>query len=61
MQETLVQSLGWEIHLKREKATHPSILGLENSMDCMGLENFMDWIVHRVAEGQTWLSDFQWK
>ena len=29
MQETWVQSLGWEDSLEKEKAT-----GLENSMDC---------------------------
>ena len=33
--------------------------GLENSMGCMGLENFMDWMVHGVAKSQTRLSDFQ--
>ena len=33
MQETWVQSLGWEDILEKEKATHSNILGLENSMD----------------------------
>ena len=33
--------------------------GLENSMGCMGLENFMDWMVHGVAKSHTRLSDFQ--
>ena len=34
MQETWVQSLGWEDPLEKGKVTHSSILGLENSMDC---------------------------
>ena len=42
MWETWVKSLGWEDPLRREKATHSSIL--ENSMDC---------IVHGVAKSQT--------
>ena len=33
VQETRVQSLGWEDPLEEEIATHFSILGLENSMD----------------------------
>ena len=33
MQETWVQSLGWEDPLEKEKATYSSILGLENSVD----------------------------
>jgi len=33
MQETRVQSLGWEDPLGKEMATHSSILGLENSMN----------------------------
>ena len=45
MQETWVQSLGWEDPL--EKAIHSSIL--HNSMDC---------IFHGVAKSQTQLSDF---
>ena len=36
MQETWVQSLGWEDALEKGKVTHSSILAL-NSMDCIGL------------------------
>ena len=50
MQETLVQSLGWEDPLEKRKATHSSqYSGLENSMDC---------IVHGVEKSWTQLSDF---
>ena len=49
MRKTLVQSLGWQDTLEKEKATHFSTLGLENSMD---------YIVHGVAKSQTQLSDF---
>ena len=49
MQETWVQSLGWEDPLEKE-ATYPlQYSGLENSMDC---------IVHGVTKSQTQLSDF---
>ena len=33
MQETQVQSLGQEDHLKKEMGTHSSISSMENSMD----------------------------
>ena len=33
MQETWVQSLGWEDPLEKGKATHSSILAWRNSMD----------------------------
>ena len=33
MQETQVQSLGWEDALEKEMATHSNILALENPMD----------------------------
>ena len=33
MQENLVQSLGWEDPLKKEMATHSSILAWESPMD----------------------------
>ena len=33
MRETWVQSLGWEDPLDKGMATHPGILGLENSTD----------------------------
>ena len=49
MRETQVSSLGWADPLEKGKATHSSILGLENSMDC---------IVHGVAKSRTRLSDF---
>ena len=49
MWETWVRSLDWEVPLEKGKATHSSILGLENSMDC---------IVHGVAKSWTRLSDF---
>ena len=35
VRETWVQSLDWEDPLERRKAIHSSILGLENSMDCV--------------------------
>ena len=37
MQETWVQSLGWEDLLEKGKSTHLQDSGLENSMDCIGL------------------------
>ena len=49
MLKTCVPLLGWEDPLEKGKATHSSILGLENSMDC---------IVHGAAKGWTRLSDF---
>ena len=49
MQETWIQSLGWEDPPEKGKATHPSYSGLENSMDCL---------VHRITKSQTRLSDF---
>ena len=33
VQESRVQSLGWEDPLEKERATHSSILALENPMD----------------------------
>ena len=47
MQEIPVQFLGWEDPLEKGKATHFSILGLENSVDC---------VVHGVTKSQTQLS-----
>ena len=46
---TWVQSLDWEDPLEKGMATHSSISGLENSMDC---------IVHGVTKRQTRLRDF---
>ena len=49
MQETWVQSLGWEDALEKGKATYPfQYSGLENSTDCK---------VHGVTKSQTRLSD----
>ena len=48
IQETLVQFLGWEDPLGREK------LPLQYS----GLENSMDYRVHGVTKSETWLSNF---
>ena len=48
MQETWVESLGWEDPLEKGKATHSST-GLENSMDC---------IVHGVAKSRTQVNNF---
>ena len=49
MQETWVQSLGWEDSPGEGKGYPLQYSGLENSMDC---------IVHGVAKSQTRLSDF---
>ena len=38
MQETWVQSLGWEDPLEKEMATHPSILATYSSILSMGTE-----------------------
>ena len=48
VQETWVQSLGWEDHLEKGKAT----------LQYSGLENTKDSIVHGVTKSQTQLSDF---
>ena len=50
-----VQFLGWEDPLKKGKATHSSILGLENSMDW----GVWQATVHGVAKSWTGLGDFQ--
>ena len=50
MWETRVWSLSWKDPLEKEKATHSSIPGLENSMDR---------IVHGVAKNWTRLSNFR--
>ena len=49
MQETWVQSLGWEDSLEKEKGCPLQYSGLENSMDC---------VVHGVTKSRTRLSDF---
>ena len=49
MQETWIQSLGWEDSPGEGNGYPLQYSGLENSMDC---------IVHGVAESRTRLSDF---
>ena len=49
MQETWVQSLGWEDPLEKGEGYLLHYSGLENSMNC---------IVHGVARSQTQLSNF---
>ena len=48
MQESWVQSLGWEDPLKKGMATHYSVLA----------ESFMDCIVHGFTKSRTRLCDF---
>ena len=52
MQETWVQSLGWEDPLEKGKGYPLQYCGLENSMDC---------VVHGVAKSGTQLSDFHFQ
>ena len=52
MQETWVQSLGWEDPLEKGKATHSSILDWRIPWNC---------IVHGVTMGWTLLSDLKKK
>ena len=49
MQETWVQSLGWEDPLEEEMTTHCSILAWKNPMD----RGFWQGIVHGVMKNQT--------
>ena len=53
MQETWVQSLGWEGPLEKGMATHSSILTSRISW-----QRSWQATVHGVAKSQTWLSDF---
>ena len=53
MQETWVRSLGQEDSLKKEMATHSSILGQENPTDREALQS----AVHGVTKSQTQLGD----
>ena len=61
MQETWVQSLGWEDTLEKGMATHSRILAWRipagRGATC-GLENSMACIVHVVTKSGTQLSDF---
>ena len=53
MQETQVQSLGWEDPLEDGMRTHPNILAWRIPMDRGAW-----WAtVHGVGKSQTWLSD----
>ena len=53
VQETWIQSLGWEDPLEMEMATHSSIRGLENPMDRGAW-----WAAaHGVAKSQAGLSN----
>ena len=52
MQETQVQSLGWEDVLEKEMATHSNILALENPMDRGAWRD----TVHGVSKSWTRLS-----
>ena len=53
VQETWVRSLGWEDPLKKEMATHSSILAWRIPMD----RGTWQTIVHGVAKSQKQLSD----
>ena len=53
MQETWVQSLGWEDPLEEGKATHSSILAWRIPMD----RGAWRAAVHEAAKSQTQLSD----
>ena len=52
MQETWVQSLGWEYPLEEGMATHSSILA-RNPQGQRSLVSYSPW----AAKSQTWLSD----
>ena len=53
MQETQVQSLGWEDSLEEGIATHYSILAWRTPMDLQAWED----VVHGVAKSRTHLSN----
>ena len=53
MQETWVQSLGWEGPLEEDMATHSSILAWRSPMD----RGAWQATVHGVAKSRTRLSD----
>ena len=53
MQETWVQSLGWEDPLEEGMANHSSILSWRIPMD----KGAWRATVHGVAKSRTWLSD----
>ena len=53
IQETRVQSLGWEDPLEKGMATHSSILAWRIPMD----RGAWQATVQRVTKSQTWLND----
>ena len=55
VQETRVQSLGWEDPLEKERATHSSILAWKNPMDGGAWRAR----VHEVTKSRTRLSNFR--
>ena len=55
MQETWVQSLGWEDPLEEGRATHSSILGLENPHGQRSLAGSIG--VHGVSKSWTRLNN----
>ena len=55
MQETWVQSLGWEDPLEKEMATHSSTFAWKIPWT---EEPGKLYIVHVVTKSQTWVSDF---
>ena len=57
MQETWVQSLGWEDPLEKGTATHST----EYTPVYSGLQNCMDYAVNGVAKSRTRLSDFHFQ
>ena len=54
MQETLVQSLGWDDSLEKEMATHSSILARKNPIN----RGVWQGTVHGVTKSRTQLSNF---
>ena len=54
MQDTRVQSLGWEDPLEKDMATHSSILAWKNPMDGGAWQA----TVHEVSKSRTRWSDF---
>ena len=53
MQETQVQSLGWEDLLEKGGKGYP--------LQYSGLENFMDYTVHGVTKSSSGLSNFHFQ
>ena len=53
MQETWAQSLGWEVSLEEDMATHSSIFAWRIPLD----RGAWRAAVHGVAKSQTWMND----